>query len=317
MSEPAENIVTFFRHGDAPLRILTVEDNRIERAFLDEQITRIGHKAIEAGDGEEALRILEAHKGEIDVILMDRMMPRMDGMTAVRRIKEVPEYRRIPIVMVTAADEKKDIQEGMSAGIFYYLTKPVDEEMLRSILMAAAREAQQRRVLSHELKKHQASFYLMETGKFRFRTIEDADCLAAFLAHCFPDPDRVLPGLAGLMANAVEHGNLDLGYEQKTKHLANGTWEAEVRRRLSIEPYAGLAAEAVIARKEEGIYAIITDAGNGFPWRRYLTIDPARAGDSHGRGIAQANALSFDRLTYNEKGNQAVAFVGRERDLEW
>lgn len=48
-----------------------------------------------------------------------------------------------------------------------------------------------------------------------------------------------------------------------------------------------------------------------------MTIEPARAGDNHGRGIAQACATSFDKLTYNEVGNQVVAFVGETPFLEW
>ena len=48
-----------------------------------------------------------------------------------------------------------------------------------------------------------------------------------------------------------------------------------------------------------------------------MSIDPARAGDNHGRGIAQANSMSFDELKYNQEGNQAIAFVGKEKALSW
>jgi hypothetical protein len=48
-----------------------------------------------------------------------------------------------------------------------------------------------------------------------------------------------------------------------------------------------------------------------------MAIDPSRAGDNHGRGIAQANAVSFDKLVYNPRGNQAIAFVSGQAKLEW
>jgi hypothetical protein len=48
-----------------------------------------------------------------------------------------------------------------------------------------------------------------------------------------------------------------------------------------------------------------------------MKIDPARAGEIHGRGIAMANSISFDKLTYNEKGNKAVAFVADQSSLNW
>ena len=65
------------------------------------------------------------------------------------------------------------------------------------------------------------------------------------------------------------------------------------------------------------MYVVITDQGDGFDWKKFMRIDPSRAGDNHGRGIAQANATSFDKLTYNDKGNQVIAFVGLEKQLEW
>lgn len=78
-----------------------------------------------------------------------------------------------------------------------------------------------------------------------------------------------------------------------------------------------LACRIPITRKDKGVYVVITDQGKGFEWKRYLNIDPSRAGDNHGRGMAQANTLSFDRLTYNADGNQAIAYVGGRRELQW
>jgi anti-sigma regulatory factor (Ser/Thr protein kinase) len=127
----------------------------------------------------------------------------------------------------------------------------------------------------------------------------------------------VLPGLAELMINAVEHGNLEIGYERKSQLLESGTWKEEIARRLEDEKYWERSAEAVLSRKEDGIYFVVTDQGEGFNWQRYMMIDPSRAGDNHGRGIAQANAVSFDKLAYNAKGNQVVAFVSSHQQLEW
>ncbi|MBP7722171.1 MAG: response regulator [Alphaproteobacteria bacterium] len=317
MKQLAENVIPFLSAKDRPLTILAVEDDRLERAFLGEQIRQMGHMMEEAADGQQALEILRRAKGGIDVVLMDRLMPVMDGLSAVRLIKDDPALRKIPVIMVTGASTVKQMQEGLEAGVFYYLAKPVNEDVLRSVLLAATREAQQNRTLSDELKRHHTSFNLIRTCKFNFRTLNEAECLAAFTAHCFPDPERVLLGLAELLTNAVEHGNLEIGYERKSQLLDNGTWLAEIERRQQLDSYGSRTAELIITRKEDGFYAIITDQGNGFNWKRYMTIEPARAGDNHGRGIAQANAVSFDKLTYNQQGNQAIAFVGGSPQLEW
>jgi two-component system, cell cycle response regulator len=317
MIEAAENIVPFLTRREHSLTVLAVEDDRLERGFLEARIREAGHNFLEAENGREALDILHKHKGMIDVVLMDRMMPIMDGLIAVRRMKDDLDFRKIPVIMITGATTKKELQEGLEAGVFYYLTKPVDEGVLRSVLLAATREAQQNRTLSDELKRHRTSFNLIHTCKFRFRTLEEAECLAGFMAHCFPEPERVLPGLAELLINAVEHGTLEIGYEQKSRLLEAGTWRAEIQRREQIPDYWHKMVEAVVTRKDDGVCVIITEQGSGFDWRNYMTIDPSRAGDNHGRGIAQANAVSFDKLAYNPAGNQVVAFVGSQPPIEW
>lgn len=312
-----DNIVPFLRRDERILTILVVEDDRIERMFMEEQIKDLGHAMTAAENGEQALLKLRDANNPVDIILMDKMMPVMDGLTAVRRIKEDADLRKIPIVMITGAATARDIQEGIDAGVFYYLTKPVNEDVLKSVLSAATREANQMRALNDELGRHKSSFNLINTCKFHFRTLDEAESLAAFMAHCFPEPQRVLPGLAELMLNAVEHGICEIGYERKSELIDSGTLRAEVQRRQSLPEYKDRFAEAVITHKDNGIYAVIADPGAGFQWRQYMTIEPSRARDNHGRGIAQANALSFDKLTYNESGNQAIAFVGKTPPLQW
>ncbi len=317
MQLPETNIIPFLRRDDHALTILVVEDNRIERMFMEEQIKDLGHAMVTAENGKQAIDTLRAMESAVDVILMDRMMPVMDGLTAVRLIKEDINLRKIPIVMITGAASAKDIQEGIDAGVFYYLTKPVNEDVLKSVLSAATREATQNRTLNEELSRHKSSFNLIQTCKFNFRTLEEAESLSAFMAHCFPDPQRVLPGLAELMINAIEHGTYDIGYERKSALIESGTLRAEIQRRQTLPEYHDRFAEAVITHKDNGVYVVITDQGPGFNWRQYMSIEPSRAKDNHGRGIAQANAISFDKLTYNEQGNQAIAFVNKEKQIEW
>lgn len=302
---------------EKPINVLAVEDDILSMNFLEAQITDLGHKMFSATDGQKALAVLEANRNKIDVVLMDREMPVMDGLTAVKRIKDNPVLRNIPVVMVTGADSLEEMKEGLDAGVFYYLTKPVEPDMLRSVLSAAVREAKQSRTLAEELGKHKTSFELIDTARFTFKTLDEARSLAAFIANCFPDTGRVLSGLGELLINAIEHGNLNIGYERKTELVEHGTWESEVIRLQKLPEYQDKYATATIAHKVDGTYVVIEDQGHGFVWKKFLKIDPSRAGHNHGRGIAQANAMSFDKLTYNEKGNQVVAFVGSQKRLEW
>ncbi|MFN3701690.1 MAG: response regulator [Alphaproteobacteria bacterium] len=299
------------------ISILIVEDDPLSMQFLAVQIEALEHKFFKAENGLQALDFLESPKNKIDIILMDREMPVMDGIKAVQKIKSNPSLRNIPIIMVTSADTTKEMREGLDAGMFYYLTKPVEPDMLRSVLAAATKEVQQNKTLEFELGQHRSSFHLIETCRFKFKKLEEAESLAAFIANCFPDPKRVLVGLGELMINAVEHGNLGIGYAQKTALIENGTWRGEIERLQSLPQNEDKFVTVTMTHKDDGTYVVIDDCGDGFDWQNYMQIDPARAADNHGRGIAQANALSFDKLVYNAKGNQAVAFVSNKKQLEW
>ncbi len=318
LAAPLEDNIdyTLLKKNDM-IRILAVEDDLLSMQFLEAQIKELGHEMIQAENGQNAIDIMLQQKNNIDVVLMDREMPVMDGLSAVRNIKANKELRNIPIIMVTGADSQEELKEGLDAGVFYYLTKPVDAKMLQSVLSAAVRQAKQERTLAEELGKHRTSFHLIETCKFSFRTLGEAESLAAFIANCFPNPQRVLTGLGALLINAVEHGNLGITYEEKTEMIAAGTWRAEVKRLQKLPQHQNKSAQVTIAKKEDGIYVVIEDEGAGFVWQDYITIDPARAGDNHGRGIAQAKSVSFDRLNYNEQGNKVVGFVGHGKQMEW
>ncbi len=157
----------------------------------------------------------------------------------------------------------------------------------------------------------------MVSATYQFRTMEDAHSLSLYLANCFPEPERVVNGLTELMFNAVEHGNLGIGYEMKAQLSKQNMLAIEVEQRLQSPVLGERVAEVVVTRKDGGIYVVITDQGDGFDWKDHLKINPSRAGKTSGRGIAMANSISFDKLTYNDKGNTAVAFVAERSGFEW
>jgi len=297
--------------------ILAVEDDPVSLEFIKSQIQDMGHNVISAENGRMACAILRENKTRISAVIMDQMMPVMEGLSAVRELKKDRTKKHIPIVMLTGHSDRADIQSALSAGVFYYLTKPVNETILRSVLSAALREADQNLILDMELKKHKKSFALIENCEFKFNTLEDAENLAAFAANCFPYPENVLQGLGGLLINAHEHGNLGIGYDLKSKLIDQGIWRAEIKKRERQPAFASKYVTVKILRKDQGVYVSIKDMGEGFEWKKYLQIDPARAADNHGRGIAQARAVSFSQLQYNDAGNQVTAFVDHQKPLEW
>jgi len=113
--------------------VLVVDDTANVRALIQVNLELEGIEVHLATDGVEALDRVEAV--DPDLITMDVMMPRMDGLTAAARLKAVERTARIPIVMVTARAQAADRQAGEEAGVDAYLTKPFDPaELVATVL---------------------------------------------------------------------------------------------------------------------------------------------------------------------------------------
>ncbi len=293
--------------------VLVVEDNPTAMHLVASILEQEQYAVTKAVNGQEAMQFLEQHPSDFDVLLLDRMMPVMDGMEVTRRIQADEQLRSIPIIMLTAADRPEEISEGIKAGVFYYLTKPIERKTLLSILSSAVKEARHRKALQTEMRRHRMSFGLIEVMKSSYRTLDEAESMSSFLANCFPDPERALTGVSELLVNAVEHGNLGISYEEKTALMESNQWREEVERRLEVPEFRERRVTVIFERKENTHYLQITDQGVGFNWKSYLQFDPSRATHNHGRGIAMANMIAFDRLLYNEQGNQVTAIMDKAK----
>src|SRR5215831_8183360 len=108
-----------------PPRILIVDDNETNRDLLITRLGIHGFDLLQASDGEEAIEVTK--KSLPDLILLDVMMPKMDGIEATKRIKADASLPFTPIILVTAKADTKDVIIGLEAGADEYLTKPVDQ----------------------------------------------------------------------------------------------------------------------------------------------------------------------------------------------
>jgi class 3 adenylate cyclase/CheY-like chemotaxis protein len=111
-----------------PPRILVADDNPDNRDIFGARLVAHGYEIVTARDGEEALVI--ARGSQPDAILLDVMMPNLDGIEVCRRLKSDAALPFIPIIMVTAKTASQDIVAGLDAGADEYLTKPVDQAAL-------------------------------------------------------------------------------------------------------------------------------------------------------------------------------------------
>jgi DNA-binding response OmpR family regulator len=118
-------------------RILIVDDNETNRDILEARLTANGYEVLHAGDGEEALAAAKEQRP--DLILLDVMMPKLDGFEVCRRLKADPALSFVPIILVTAKADSKDVVEGLDAGADEYLTKPIDQRALVARVKALLR----------------------------------------------------------------------------------------------------------------------------------------------------------------------------------
>jgi CheY-like chemotaxis protein len=86
-----------------------------------------------AENGKEALDALR-EDGDVDLVLMDIMMPELDGYETTRAVRELPEYEKLPIIALTAKAMKGDREKAIAAGASDYITKPVDTDQLLSLM---------------------------------------------------------------------------------------------------------------------------------------------------------------------------------------
>jgi len=116
------------RRVRTPPLVLIADDNPMNLKILATRLAAEGYQTVTAPDGVEALAAAAARRP--DLILLDVMMPKIDGFEVCRRLKEDPSAAFTPIIMVTAMAEAKDAVTGLDAGADEYLTKPVDQQAL-------------------------------------------------------------------------------------------------------------------------------------------------------------------------------------------
>lgn len=288
--------------------LLAVDDEPNNLRALKIDLEDAGYRVLTARDGKEAWDMLQSSLG-IEAILLDRMMPHMDGMQFMEKLKIDDRLSSIPVIMQTAAAEKEQVVEGIRAGVYYYLTKPYDRDIMLSIVYAAVNDYANYSQLRKDLRKFTRKLALVKEARFEAQTLEDANYLATFLAQFFPIPEKAVFGISELIINAIEHGNLGIGYEEKSDLNQQGIWEKEVNRRLGLTENASKTVKIAYLRDDSKISLTIRDEGYGFDWRNYLEISPERAMHSHGRGIALSKTMSFDEMEYTGTGNEVVCIA--------
>lgn len=120
-------------------KILLVDDEPISLHVLSEFLNEANFLHEKSENGRDAFKKLKSAPNEYSVVVMDRIMPYMSGLEMLRAMQNSEELKNIPVIMLTGLGEKEDIIDAVKAGVFDYLTKPVEKDLLIKLIERALR----------------------------------------------------------------------------------------------------------------------------------------------------------------------------------
>lgn len=130
------------------MRILIAEDEPVSRRLLQSYLQKWGHEVVVTTNGLEAWQVFE--QGEFPLVITDWMMPEMDGVDLIRRIRQSERSFHVYILLLTARSQKEDVVEGMESGADDFVTKPFDRDELRVRLRVGERVSALERKLAEQ-----------------------------------------------------------------------------------------------------------------------------------------------------------------------
>lgn len=247
----------------ASLQILLVDDSQADRSLLAAFLISQGHRVQCAGNGEEALSLFDERR--IDVVLMDVMMPVMDGIEATRRIKARCRQRWVPVLLLSALSASNDAVRGLEAGADDYLAKPVHLQLLAMKLRAFQRVAETTRALAQRRDEVEAetamAIALMEGMVQRQQGLQDpaltwvVEPSSRFSGDLVAAARTPSQRLVAMLADATGHGlpaaisllpMVQVFYGMLRKDLGVGEVAAEMNRRLKEYAPPGICMAAAL-----------------------------------------------------------------------
>tara|TARA_R110002110_G_scaffold195770_1_gene405431 strand:+ start:33824 stop:34360 length:537 start_codon:yes stop_codon:yes gene_type:complete len=159
--------------------------------------------------------------------------------------------------------------------------------------------------LPAENYSHQLSYpSIIHQVRYQLQTFEEARKVAYQLSKYYPSPNRAETGINELLINAIEHGNLDISFEEKQRILQDNAWMNTVYERLFLLKNKQKKVIVQLEQTPDCITVQIKDQGEGFNWRKFLDNKPGFT--PNGRGIFIARHYAFDTVEYQGNGNHVI-----------
>jgi CheY-like chemotaxis protein len=285
--------------------VLIIDEAPDELSLLEQTLEDGGYTlraARSIADGRAAIEesLLSGGPDELDAIILDWRGREPEAVELLHWLQALPQTKQLEIIVHSEGCVPESLQEGLDRGVFVHLAKPDQAGRLRCLVSAALARRELRRSVLALTEQVKACFGLLAQGTFEIRTPSDAELLAAHIGSACGDTQRGVAVLELLM-NGIEHGNLGISYEEKSRLLSERRYKEELERRLALEQNRFKRVRATLTRIGDHLQILIFDSGPGFDYSRYLSFDQSRFFDAHGRGILLARA-ALD-VEYFDPGN--------------
>ncbi len=119
------------------MKLIVADDSRMVRGIVTRIVEPLGYEVVAAGNGQEALNILESGEQNINLVLLDWNMPVLNGIDVIKKMRADSRLKSIPVLMVSTESEEDRIKQAMDAGAQGYLTKPFTPEQLTNAIRRA------------------------------------------------------------------------------------------------------------------------------------------------------------------------------------
>ena len=285
--------------------VVVVDDDEMNLMILDKGVQEAGYTAKAFINPVEAWEYIDSHPDEVDIALLDKMMPGMNGLDMLQRIKSSKNLRHIPVILQTGDAGVEQMKKGLETGASYYLTKPFSPDILIALLRSTVNECINRDALLDQVHGNHTAVRLLNAGSFDVRTHDEARYVAAFLSEFTDFPYLVSVGIMELLSNSIEHGNLEIGYASKRNYLCSGSWDVILAERAYHAPYGSRSVKVAFTRKQSDVLVSVKDEGPGFDWTLFddENTSEKRFYDPNGRGISKARNI-LQNIEYKGCGNE-------------
>ncbi len=258
---------------------------------------------------DPAAALLTIESAAPDLVITDLFLPEGAGLSLVQELRSRPDL--CPVIAMAEGAPEQMIVQALRLGAADYVHKPIVEEELAQALQRA-----QNRIVGAlaDLPGLRGSEYRLSIDSDPAHIPVVVSWLIKATASMLPPVRRLhLQGaLQELLFNAIEHGNLEIGYQEKQKALVDGNFEEVVARRLTQARLRDRSVAIHVVHDQEAKATVyrIADEGKGFQWRSLLSRahEACESEAPNGRGIFLALAF-FPSLTYNDRGNEVTFTV--------